>query len=482
MTVDRRQNRRANTNVCDRLSVARRALLSAALVFTAFTACGPSVQDLVEDLADPERREAARQELLLTKDRAVGPLLKALDDPRHAGARSELVEVLISLMTRVDDKRISEALNRLLVQDGDPRLRARIAQRMGLFKRAEAIGALLKALDDESGEVRYQTLMALGELEEKLDESQREGLREKVRSMVADTHAGARLEALIRVESFVNKWISEAGGLAIKAQLVEADSLFHRALAYFPHSKHAAYQLGRFYFDNGQEEKGMEVLRRHGMLLDVPRLKHVPEIDGRLDEAVWQRAARADTLYKFFWGGNFAAPPAEVQSTFYVGYTAEALYIGFRGHDDHPDSLVAKITESDPTKDGALSDRGTGALNQIWSDDCIELLFDANLDHRSYTQFFINSLGVREDNWESGSRNWDWSWSGDVQVAAHVGEDFWSLEFKLNFGQKELPRPEPGAIWGFNLVRNFRGEQYNQWVRTYGSGLQPDHFGMLVFK
>jgi hypothetical protein len=31
-------------------------------------------------------------------------------------------------------------------------------------------------------------------------------------------------------------------------------------------------------------------------------------------------------------------------------------------------------------------------------------------------------------------------------------------------------------------VRVFRGQQYNQWVRTYGSGLQPDQFGMLVFE
>ena len=45
-----------------------------------------------------------------------------------------------------------------------------------------------------------------------------------------------------------------------------------------------------------------------------------------------------------------------------------------------------------------------------------------------------------------------------------------------------MPKPEPGTIWGFNLVRNYRGEQFNQWVRTYGSGPLPDQFGMLVFK
>jgi len=132
-----------------------------------------------------------------------------------------------------------------------------IAQRMGLLKRAEAIGALLKVLEDESGEVRYRTIMALGELEGRLNETQREVLREHSRRMVADADERVRLEALIRVEGFANKWLSEARESALRAQLTTADSLFHRALAYFPHSKHAAYQQGRFYFDNGQEQKGM---------------------------------------------------------------------------------------------------------------------------------------------------------------------------------------------------------------------------------
>lgn len=461
--------------------------LLSSLLLIAGLACGLSLDDQLESLGGSgEEREQARQELLLAKDRAVGPLLKALDDPRHRGARPELVEVLISLMTRVDDKRIAEVLNRLLVQDADPQLRARIAQRMGVYKRAEAIGALLEALEDDSDEVRYQAILALGELEGKLNEAQSEVLRKRARSMVDDDDEGVRLEAQIHVESFVNTWLAEAREQALRAHLSGADSLFHRALAYYPHSKHAAYQQGRFYFDNGQEQKGMEVLRLYGMLLDVPRLRQVPEIDGRLDEAVWQQAARADSSFRFFWGDNFATPPAEVQSTFYVGYTAEALYIGFRAHDDHPDSLVAKITESDPARDGDLA-HGRGTRNAIWSDDCIELFFDANLDHKSYAHFGVNSLGVWEDEWSSGSREGPynpeerWGWSGDIRVAAHVGDDFWSLEFRLNFGQEQLPAPQPGAVWGFNLVRNFRGEQYNQWVRTYGSGLQPDQFGMLVF-
>ena len=71
----------------------RTACRAPALALAGLLACGPSPQDLVDDLADGEAREAARQELLLAKDRAVGPLLAALDDPARAASRLLLVEV-----------------------------------------------------------------------------------------------------------------------------------------------------------------------------------------------------------------------------------------------------------------------------------------------------------------------------------------------------------------------------------------------------
>jgi tetratricopeptide (TPR) repeat protein len=442
--------------------------------------CGPSVEDQVEMLASsPEEREQARQELLLAKDRAVEPLLRALNDPNQGAARAELVEVLVSLMTRVDDARIAETLNRLLAGDEDPAVRARIAQRMGLFKRAEAIPGLLEALEDEAGEVRHQALMALGELSSKLSDEQQEKMEQLARELVTDPHGGVRLEALIRIEAEVNSFLNEARQLALKAQVAEAESLYHKALVFSPSSKNATYQLGRFLFDNGRETEGMEWLRRNGMLLDVPRLKSAPEIDGRLEEVVWQRTARADSLFRLFVGNNFAAPPAEVKSRFYLGYTEEALYLGFHGHDAHPDSLVAKV---DPGGSDSLSEN-IRITQSIWSDDLIELFFDASFDHRSFGQVGINSRGAYEGQWYQAERRGPAeSWPLEVEVATHVGADFWSVEFKAVFDRELFPRPESDALWGFNLVRNYRGEQYNQWVRTYGNGMQPDQFGILHFQ
>ncbi len=74
--------------------------------------CAQGPDDLIDDLSGTvEEREAATQELLLAKERAVEPLLQALADHSVAEARAALVEILISLMMRVDDERIGSALH-----------------------------------------------------------------------------------------------------------------------------------------------------------------------------------------------------------------------------------------------------------------------------------------------------------------------------------------------------------------------------------
>ena len=118
------------------------------LLFPIFAcACGPSVDDLVEQLAgDADERQWARQELLLAKDRAVEPLLQAQEEPANTAARPALVNVLVSLMTRVEDDRIAAALTDHLVNDPQVAVRSRIARLLGMHVRAEAIPALMESL------------------------------------------------------------------------------------------------------------------------------------------------------------------------------------------------------------------------------------------------------------------------------------------------------------------------------------------------
>lgn len=122
-------------------------LVAGALLATGLARCGPSISDQVERLGGtPDERQQARQELLLAKDQAVTPLLKALADPRRAAARGELADVLFSLMARVEDPRILPALLDRLATDADPDVRARIAYLVALHRIPQAADALLAGL------------------------------------------------------------------------------------------------------------------------------------------------------------------------------------------------------------------------------------------------------------------------------------------------------------------------------------------------
>ena len=430
-------------------------------------ACGPGLGDSVAKLGGSvEEREEGRQELLLAKDRAVEPLLAALEEERYSEARPELVEVLVGLMTRVDDARIRPALLRHLRDDPDPRVRARIARRLGMYEPRKFVEPLLAALGDEEGAVCYQALLAVGKVEEELTESQRELLLEQARRLAADPHRGARLEAQIRVESIINEWVEEARQMALQARLTEAESLFVRALEYSPTSKRANYRLARFCFDNGRREEGLQRLRDHGMILEVPRLSRAPRLDGRLKEEVWRESAQVDSFFQH--SDHFAAVPSAERTTIHLGYTPEGLYFGFVGYDGHPDSLVAHTQSRD---------------GQLWHEDIVELFVDPHFDHNSYVHVGINSLGTVSDaSYQEGLGSRLDSWNAKAGSAVYVGADYWSVEYRLDFGQEGVPEPMPGEQWGFNFVRVFRGAEYSQWVRTYGGGHSPDDFGLLIFK
>ena len=203
------------------------------------------------------------------------------------------------------------------------------------------------------------------------------------------------------------------------------------------------------------------------MLLDVPRLRRAPTLDGHLDDGEWRTAAPARGFF-IYSPSHKAALPSGVDTEIRVARTDEDLWIAFTGHDDHLDSLVVKTHE----EDGGL-----------WWEDIIEIYLDADLDHRSYVHAGINSIGVTSDAWHpNGLGGQDEAYDTGARVAARVGEDAWYLEVAIPFREPHLPPPRRGDVWGYNLVRTYRGSEFSQWVRTYAGAHAPDEFGFLVFE
>ena len=438
------------------------------VVISLWYGCSSSLQDSIDKLGgSAEEQAAGRMELLLAKDRAVDDLLAALEDPERAASRRLLVEVLAGLMTRVDDERIEPALVQHLGEDPDYLVRAGIAHQLGLHRPALFIDPFLDALADTSGAVCHAALLALGKVEDKLEAAQTRRLQEAARRLTTHGHLGARLEATIRVENFVSGWIEDARQAELGARMARAESLYTRALDYAPGSKRGNYRLARFYFDNGQRERGLALLQMHGMVLEVPRLSRAPSLDGELDEAVWQEAVQVDSFFQHSTE-HTAAIPSPQRTRIHLGYTDDALYFGFYGYDAHPDSLVGRSRNFD---------------SELWHEDIVELFIDPGFTHRNYLHVGINHLGTVHDAWLSGGLNGRGvEWNADAYGAAAVGRDYWSLEYRLDFGQDEVPTPVSGAEWGFNFVRVFRGAEYSQWVRTYDGGHRPDDFGLLIFQ
>ena len=433
-----------------------------------WTACGPSLEDSIEKLGSerPDERQQAQHRLLLAQEQAVDPLLEALDDPRYAVGRAELADVLVSLMLRVEDERIAKALQRHLLDDPDQRVRALITYKLGGHKNPEFAETFFQAVEDTSDRVRQEAMSALGLLETKFSEAQKERARAIARRLLDDESREVRIEAMIVVEDYVALLANQARQQALKADLEGAEALFAQALAFSPRSLRANYFLGRHYMEHGQLERGMQLLREIGLLLDVPLLEEAPQIDGRLDDRAWEQAIALDIPYEA--SKHSAAIVSEVRSRGYVGYTRDALYLGTICYDAHPESLVVGSREYD---------------SNISFQDLVQLYLYADFEPHSFVFISINSAGAVTDAWHKHIRDRDVSWATDGEGAAYVGEDFWSVEYKLKLGTTpEFPRPRPGDRWRFNMQRNFRGQQFIKWAPNYYDRSYPDCMGILLFK
>lgn len=438
------------------------------LLALSLVSCGPSMDDVIDDLAREDAAgEAAMLELLLAKDRAVGPMVEALADPDRAASRPRLAHALAGLVSRVPDPRIPETLTSLLQSDPDPAVRCAVAIAAGYYRLVHLSEALLDiGTYDSDGDVRHHSLHALRLMASKLPADALEPVRQRAAQLLDDPHRGVRGEAAIRAEELVGESLDAARTFQLQAQEEQADSAYREVLQRVPKSKRANYRLARLSLDRGDIDGGLQRLREHGMLLDVPRLTSAPVIDGRVDEVSWQAAIRADAFYQFV-SSHQAAVPSEVDTELYLGHDDERFYLGFVGFDEETAKLVRSSTGEDMV---------------IWQEDVIEVFLDANLDHRSYIHLGVNPDGMKSDAWhEGGLESRDIDWDADIQWSSHVGEDRWSVEIALRFANPELPAPQPGTLWGFNFVRTYRGAEFSQWVRTYGNAHAPDDFGLLRF-
>lgn len=172
-------------------------------------------------------------------------------------------------------------------------------------------------------------------------------------------------------------------------------------------------------------------------------------IDGQLNEPAYS-ASKSLQLVKVPGGGKTKYP---TETWIFEG--PDALYIAFKCHDDNTTALQKNIT----TRDG-----------NIWSDDCVEIFLDTNLDRQGYYHFGLNPIAVQYDaSCQPGGKTSDWNCQW--QAKTFIADKFWSAEVKI-----PLPQFIISQRFGLNLCRERRGGECSSMAILTGLFHEPSEF------
>ncbi|MFQ5652416.1 MAG: DUF5916 domain-containing protein [bacterium] len=190
------------------------------------------------------------------------------------------------------------------------------------------------------------------------------------------------------------------------------------------------------------------------------------QLDGRLEEGVWQRAPVATEFFQIQpREGESATERTEVR----VLYHDQDLFIGVHCFDSSPQDIVAQKLQ----RDSGLDD-----------DDMFGILFDTYHDHRNAYYFATNPNGVEEDGQiVDGAFSKNLDWDGVWEVKARITANGWTAELKIPLWNLRF-NGAARQSWGVNFTRIIKRktEQVNwaSWSRNNGGFLRISRAGDLL--
>jgi hypothetical protein len=138
------------------------------------------------------------------------------------------------------------------------------------------------------------------------------------------------------------------------------------------------------------------------------RTESPPVIDGRLDDAVWQRAPYVSDFRT--WAPDYGKEMVGETRT-YMAYDGSNLYFAFHAMDPEPDKIKASVTNRD----------------NIRRDDWICINLDSFNDQQSLYALYVNPLGIQGDTryaagQEDGGFDTVWYSSGQIDETGYTVE------------------------------------------------------------
>ena len=168
--------------------------------------------------------------------------------------------------------------------------------------------------------------------------------------------------------------------------------------------------------------------------LDAVRIDNAPEIDGILDESVWQSAA-GETCDLHQFAPNYGEPMSQ-PTTVKILYDDSFVYFGFVMYDSLPHQMIEALTPRD------------NYINGEW----IAILVDTWDDGRSAFSFEVSLANSQMDSRISSEGGWDYSWDAVWESGTAELQNGWSAEFAIPLSCLRFPECEE-QIWAVNFQR-----------------------------
>ncbi|MBM40924.1 MAG: hypothetical protein CL483_03235 [Acidobacteria bacterium] len=242
---------------------------------------------------------------------------------------------------------------------------------------------------------------------------------------------------------------------------------------------------------------GLSAVSRGRPTTTIGRTDAPPNIDGRLDDAVWKTATH---LTEFIQITPLEGVPGTEESEVWLAYDSNHIYVAFYAHYTNTGDMRVNRADRD----------------EIRGDDRFSVLFDPFLDQQRAYQFEVNGFGVQADSIVnadgssgvssssvrpqqtggvrrvgggrgsglSGSGQFgirgDASWNTLFTTAGQLVDDGWTAEMQIPF--KSLRYPGGGSgTWGFQITRIIRDISEAQTWSPISRGVQGQltQFGRL---
>jgi len=162
------------------------------------------------------------------------------------------------------------------------------------------------------------------------------------------------------------------------------------------------------------------------------------EVDGVMDEPIWQRATKLDLAYENNPGEGILT---DVKTEIYFFENGDAFNVAIKAFDPDPSKIRASFRDRDA----------------LWSDDNVGIIIDTFNDERSGYEFFVNPKGAQADMRMDDTDGWDEddSWDAIWDSAAKITDFGYVVEMSIPFNALRFPETKGPLLWNVAGWRNY---------------------------